>query len=116
MKTVPLVLALTACQSVAAPAEAEAACQVTVRFGSYAMGIDSGAAAAIDALLAGSPDVRGVTRTGAGREGEYVLCVRTSNTAAASRLMASMRPLLPAKPRGPISVEGPNGRIDAPAR
>jgi glutamate synthase domain-containing protein 2 len=116
MKTVPLALALTACQSVAVPAEAEAACQVTVRFGSYAMGIDSGAAKAIDALLAGSPDVTNITRTGAGREGEYVLCVQTRDKAKAARLVEQIRPLLPVKPRGPISVEGPGKRIDAPTR
>ena len=98
------------------PAEAEAACQVTVRFGSYAMGIDTGAAKAIDALLAGNADVTGVTRTGAGREGEYVLCVQTRDKAQAARLVEQIRPLLPAKPRGPISVEGPGKRIDAPAR
>jgi len=118
MKTLPLVVSLAACQTAAIPveAEAEAACQVTVRFGSYAMGIDSGAAKAVDALLAGNADVTGVTRTAAGREGEYVLCVQTRGKAAAGRLVEQIRPLLPARPRGPISVEGPGKRIDAPSR
>ena len=95
---------------------AEDACSVTVRFGSYAMGIDAGAAAAIDKRVAADPNVTGVTREGAGREGEYALCIRTRDKAAAARLAQSLGPLLPAKPRGPISIEGPEGRIDAPRR
>lgn len=114
MKAGPLILAAAACQS--APAPAEAACSVTISFGSYAMGIDAGAAAAIDELLASSSVVKAVTRTGAGREGEYALCVQTRNKAAAARLVEQIRPLLPAKPRGPISVESPGDRIDVPKR
>jgi hypothetical protein len=114
MKTLPILLAAAACQS--APADIEAECGVTVNFGSYAMGIDSGAAAAIDKLLADASEVKAVTRSGGGREGEYSLCIQTPNKAAAARLVDRIRPLLPAKPRGPISVEGPNGSIDAPAR
>ena len=80
------------------------------------MGIDARAAGAIEGLLSGSPDARQVNRLGRGREGEYALCVQARDKAAASRLVERIRALLPAKPRGPISVQGPNGRIDAPAR
>jgi hypothetical protein len=114
MKAVPLVLAAAACQS--APVPAQAACSVTVSFGSYAMGIDAGAAAAIDKLLASSKDVKTVTRTGGGREGEYALCVQTRNKADAARVVEQIRAILPAKPRGPIRVEGAGKRIDAPTR
>jgi hypothetical protein len=116
MRTSPLFLAAAACQSAVVPAEAEAACHVTVRFGSYAMGIDAPAAAAIEKLVAGSPDVTAVSRLGEGREGEYALCVRTRDPGGAARLAERIRPLLPREPRGPISVEGPRGRIDAPKR
>jgi hypothetical protein len=98
------------------PADAQAACDVTVSFGSYAMGIDAGAAAAIGDMLAADPLVRSVRRTGGGREGEYALCISARDQAAASALVERIRPLLPAKPRGPITVQGPNGRIEAPAR
>ena len=116
MKSAPFLLAVAACQSAQAPSDAQAACDVTISFSSYAMGIDRKAAEAIEKLLAGSADAQEVTRSGGGREGEYALCVQSRDKAAASRLVERIRPLLPAKPRGPISVQGPNGRIDAPAR
>ncbi len=119
MKAVSLFLAVAACQSAAAPADtaADAAqCGVTVRFGSYAMGIDRGAAAAVDHLLAESREVKGVSRSAAGREGEYALCVSTRDAAGANRLFERIVALLPPKPRGPISVESANRRADAPQR
>ena len=114
MKTVPLFLAAAACQSAAAPAEPAAACSLTVRFGSYAMGVDGGAAAAIDKLLAASADVKDVSRSAAGREGEYTLCVTARDAAGAARLFDALAALLPARPRGPISIEGPGKRVDVP--
>jgi hypothetical protein len=119
MKAVPLFLAVAACQSAAAPADTAgtaAACGVTVRFGSYAMGIDGGAAAAVDRLLAESREVKGVTRSAAGREGEYVLCVSTRDAASANRLFERIVAVLPSKPRGPINVESANRQADAPRR
>ena len=116
MKTVPLFLAAAACQTGDSPAEQAADCSVTVRFGSYATGIDSAAAAAVDRLLAESPEVTNVSRSAAGREGEYGLCITTRDAAAASRLLHRIAALLPARPRGPISVEGAARRIEAPAR
>jgi hypothetical protein len=118
MKAFPLFLAVAACQSsspAAGPASASA-CSLSVRFGSYAMGIDAGAAAAIDTLLAGSADVKGVRRDGWGREGEYTLCVTARDRAASAQLFEAVAALLPDKPRGPISVEGAGRRADAPAR
>jgi hypothetical protein len=116
VKTLPLVLAAAACQSAPAPADPVAACNVTVRFGSYAMGIDTATAAAVDALLAKSRDVKEVSRSSAGREGEYALCISTRDAAGAERLFASLAALLPERPRGPISVEGADKRIEAPSR
>lgn len=116
MKTLPLFLAAAACQSVSQLAEPTAPCSLSVRFGSYAMGIDGPAAAAIDTLLARSTDVKGVTKTPWGREGEYTLCVTARDAAASARLFRAVVASLPATPRGPISVEGAGGRADAPAR
>ena len=115
MKAVPLFLAAAACQSAAVPADPVSACNVTVRFGSYAMGIDTAAAAAVDKLLSGNKAVKHVSRVGAGREGEYVLCISTGDAAAAA-LFQRIAALLPARPRGPISVEAGDRRLDRPAR
>ena len=116
MKIVPLILAAAACQSAAAPTEPAAACSVTARFGSYAMGIDTATAAAVDTLLAESRDVEEVSRSASGREGEYALCISTRDAAAAARLFDRISALLPPRPRGPVSVETANRRVDAPAR
>jgi hypothetical protein len=116
MKTLPLFLAAAACQSAAVPVEPAAACSVTIRFGSYAMGIDGATAAAVDKLLAGNRDVKEVTRSAEGREGEYALCISTRDAGAAARLVERMAALLPERPRGPISVEGAGRRLEAPAR
>ena len=92
-------------------------CSLAVRFGSYAMGIDRGAAEEIGVLLTSDPTVTAVTRHRWGMEGEYTLCVQLRSGAEASALAERIRPLLPAKPRGPIEVI-PAGaaRIRAPAR
>jgi hypothetical protein len=116
MKTIPLILAAAACQSAGVPAEPTAACSITVRFGSYAMGIDAPTAAAVDTLLGESPEVTKVSRSSAGREGEYVLCVSARDTAAAGRLFERLAALMPARPRGPITIEGVNKRVEAPRR
>lgn len=116
MKTIPIVLAAAACQSAPTPAGQEAACSVTVRFGSYAMGIDAATATAVDRLLSGNAAVKDVSRSSAGREGEYALCIATRDAAAARRLVEEIAALLPARPRGPISVEGAGRRVEAPAR
>jgi hypothetical protein len=79
-------------------------CALTVRFGSYAMGIDRPAAARIEALLARRPEVKGTERRPWGREGEYDLCVRLKPKADAIALFEALRPLVPAEPVGPIEV------------
>jgi hypothetical protein len=111
-------LALTGC---AAPGEAvppppapitdvatlPADCALSIRFGSFAMGIDRGAAKAIEALLVARPGVA-VTRQRWGREGEYTLCVQAP-AAEALALAKAMAPLIPPRPRGPIEVELADG-------
>ena len=92
-------------------------CPLAVRFGSYAMGIDRGAAEKIGALLTTDPAVAAITRHRWGMEGEYTLCVQLRSGAEAGDVAERIRPLLPAKPRGPIEVI-PAGaeRFRAPAR
>ena len=79
-------------------------CALTVRFGSYAMGIDRPAAARIEAFLAGRREVAATERRPWGREGEYDLCVRLKANADADALFEALRPLVPARPVGPVEV------------
>lgn len=102
----------------AAPSESDAAagdCALTVSFGSYAMGIDRGALARVEALVAEADGAR-VERSPWGREGEVSLCVRTGTPEQAAELFDRISDALPADPRGPISVTTAAGRrFEAPA-
>jgi hypothetical protein len=112
-----LLLSASACASAepAAPA-GRSGCDLVVRFGSYAMGIDAGAAAAVDRILERNAKGATVTRHGGGREGEYGLCIDTATPAAAAKLFDEIRAVLPAKPRGPISLEAGERRFSVPQR
>jgi hypothetical protein len=79
-------------------------CTLTVRFGSYAMGIDRPAAARIESFLARRVEVAATERRLWGREGEYDLCVRVKPRADGLALFEALRPLVPAEPLGPIEV------------
>jgi hypothetical protein len=102
----PLILAaaLAGAAGGVTPRDASSDCALTIRFGSYAMGIDRPAAARIEAFLAGRREVAGTERRPWGREGEYDLCVRTRPRADAIALFEALRPLVPAKALGPIEV------------
>ena len=112
------------CMATTAEAEAQnqlrpsgATCALTVRFGSYAMGIDRGAAQSVEKLLRADRAVQAVERRPWGREGEYDLCARIARSADARRLFDRIRPLLPPKPRGPITVQlGDGPSYAAPRR
>lgn len=108
-------LALVAPASAFAQAGPGAECAVSVRFGSYAMGIDQAAFERVRGLLARDRGVRGVEAQRWGREGETTLCVRTRRPADARRLFGRVKAVLPARPRGPITVEARGGlRFEAP--
>jgi hypothetical protein len=94
---------------------APARCPLEISFGSYAMGIDSATLRRVDALLARDRGVRSVDRRHWGREGEITLCVKTRRSADARRLAYRVRTLLPARPRGPVTVSTRAGlRFHAP--
>ena len=86
-------------------------CALRVDFGSYAMGIDGTAAQAIERTILSARGVGQVTRHRWGREGEYTLCVRMRTAGAAAALFQRLRPLLPPKPHGPITLSLADGRI-----
>ncbi len=90
-------------------AEIPADCDVRIEFGSYAMGIDRTASAAIDRLLAEDPGVVSAEAFGWGREGEKTICVRVRSAADGDRLARAIAATFPAEPRGPLSVTTRNG-------
>lgn len=93
-------------------------CAVTVRFGSYAMGIDRPTLAAVEALLAADPSVASVERHPWGREGEVTLCARLNDAGSpAEPLARRIAALFPAEPRGPLRVSTRTGyAVEAPRR
>ena len=115
-----LAAALAGCQAApegsdAAPAQPQAApaapgaCALEIQFGSYAMGIDSATLQRVEALLAGERVP--VQRTAWGREGEVTLCATPRTPADAERLARAVADLLPADPRGPLSITSDTGRV-----
>jgi hypothetical protein len=124
MKRLPLFLA--AILAIGSPAfgraprgnnPAPADCPLTIGFSSYGAGIDRGSFQAVERLLGGDRAVRAVTRHGWGREGETTLCVRTRSAADAGRLFHAVRRLIPARPRGPVSLSTQSGlSYQAPQR
>ena len=117
MKQIILTLAAIALLGNASPAQRggtrgdvtpiPANCPLKVDFGSYAMGIDSGAYDAVQRLFARDRGVARVIRSTWGREGEVTLCAVTRSPADARRLAIKLRTLIPARPRGPVTVSGP---------
>lgn len=95
-------------------AEAPRDCSLTASFGSYAMGIDGRAFERVSALLTRDRSVKAIEQFRWGREGEVTLCARTRSGADARRLFGRVRALLPAKPRGPVTVAAGRLSYQAP--
>ena len=109
-------LAAGACVQGARPTPEAEGCDLTISFGSYAMGIDAPALAAVRAILADRA-VRTIQDGHWGREGEITLCARTRRPADAKRLFGRIRAILPAEPRGPIGLRTASGlSFDSPPR
>jgi hypothetical protein len=106
MSLIPILSAAVAASAAPAPAD----CPLSVRFGSYAMGIDRPAAVRIESFLQKHRAVAGIKRHPWGREGEYTLCVSLKRGANPAALFDELKPLVPAKGRGPIAVKLRNGR------
>lgn len=84
-------------------------CALTIGFSSYATGIDRPTYGAVQRLLESDRAVRGVSQHRWGREGEATLCARTRTRADAERLFHTIRRLVPARPRGPVTVHTASG-------
>ena len=73
------------------------------------MGIDRTALARTEALLARDRAVKAIDRQRWGREGELTLCVKMRSEADARRLARKIKARVPAKPRGPVTIETRGG-------
>lgn len=102
-----LVLGLAACA--AAPAPAPAGCDVTIKFGSYGMGIDRDLADRVAVAVKADRDVARSERKPWGKEGEYDLCL-TARSGRGKAVYDRYRAMIPAQSlKAPTSIEGPGG-------
>jgi hypothetical protein len=102
-----LVLGLAACA--ATPAPAPAGCDVTLKFGSYGMGIDRDLADRVATAVKADRDVARAERKPWGKEGEYDLCLATK-PGRGKAVYDRYRAMLPAQNlKAPTSIEGPDG-------
>lgn len=92
-------------------------CPLVIGFSSYGAGIDGPTMQAVQALLNKDRAVRGVSRHPWGREGEVTFCAYTRARADSARLFQAIRRLIPARPRGPVTIRTSEGlSFEAPAR
>ena len=112
MKTL---LAATLALTVLMPATAHAtapACDVSVQFGSYAMGIDGRAFDRVQRYAARHPRlVRTSSVTSWGREGEKTVCLTTTSRRGATTVFRDIRDLVGKGQRGPVEVRTLDGRV-----
>lgn len=113
MKTL---LAAALALTVLAPAAARAdspACDVSVRFGSYAMGIDGRAFEKIQRYITRHPRlIRAASVMSWGREGEKTVCLTTFNgRAGMTTVFRDIRGLVGKGRRGPVEVRTLDGRV-----
>ena len=86
-------------------------CDVSVSFGSYAMGIDQEAYARVEAWLAANPKLVADTKvTPWGREGERTVCVTATSQAAIKPVFTGVVKLLPVEgKKAPITALSKTG-------
>lgn len=101
------ILGLAAC---AAMPRAEPRCDVTIKFGSYGMGVDQPLAATVADMVKTDPDIARSERKPWGREGEFDQCLTVKKGRDAKVTYERYRALLPARSvKAPTSIEGPDG-------
>lgn len=109
-----VILGLTAaaCATVpTGPSTGTTGCDVEVRFGSYAMGVDTDLKRRILAIVQNDPGVETSTETPWGREGESTLCVDLDSAAATDRLYGRIEAVIPSySDRAPTTVIHHDGR------
>lgn len=112
MKTL---LAAALALTVLAPGVASAtspACDVSVQFGSYAMGIDGRAFDRVQRYVARHPRlIRTSSVTSWGREGEKTVCLTTTSRRGMTTVFRDVRDLVGNGQRGPVEVRTLDGRV-----
>ena len=104
-------LALTLLAPVAAHASAPA-CDVSVQFGSYAMGIDGRSFDRVQRYVARHPRLIVTSSvTSWGREGEKTVCLTTRTRPATATVFRDIRSLVGKGQRGPVEVRTLDGRV-----
>lgn len=88
------------------------ACDVSVQFGSYAMGIDGRAFDRVQTYVARHPGlVRTSSVTAWGREGERTVCLTTTSRKGMNTVFRDVRGLVGKGQRGPVEVRTLDGRV-----
>ena len=112
MKTL---LATTLGLALLLPAAAQAsgpACDVSVQFGSYAMGIDGRAFDKVQRYVARHPRLIATSSVVSwGREGEKTVCLTTSSRRGRATAFHDIRGLVGEGQRGPVEVRTLDGRV-----
>ena len=105
-----LTLGLAACAAAPVDDGPAARCDVTIKFGSYGMGIDQSLAATVAGRVKTDPDIAHSERKPWGREGEFDQCLTVKPGRNVKAIYERYRALLPAKNlKAPTSIEGPDG-------
>ncbi|WP_282009788.1 hypothetical protein [Brevundimonas aveniformis] len=112
-------MALTACAPVQDPnlgydADGIRVCDLTVSFGSYAMGVDQELKSRILTLVAQEPGLDNTEERPWGREGESNLCIHAPRPGQADRLYDQIAEMIPTySERAPTTVTHRDGRSEA---
>ncbi len=120
MKRIALAAALSL--AVAAPAAAQppmhggpaaGTCAVSVRFGSYAMGIDQRSFERVQRYVASHRRlVAGSSVQTWGREGERTVCITTTSRRATAKVFSDVRSIIrKGAERGPTEVQAVTGQV-----
>jgi len=105
-------LALTVLMPAATAHATAPACDVSVQFGSYAMGIDGRAFDRVQRYAARHPRlVRTSSVTSWGREGEKTVCLTTTSRRGVTTVFRDIRDLIGRGQRGPVEVRTLDGRV-----
>ena len=105
-----LTLGLAACAAAPVDGGAASHCDVTIKFGSYGMGIDQPLATMVADRVRTDPDIARSERKPWGREGEFDQCLTVKPGRNVKAIYERYRALLPAKNlKAPTSIEGPDG-------
>lgn len=108
-----LAFILSTGSATAQPEFAPSKCDVTVTFGSYAMGIDRPTYEKVDRLLKRDRRAAKTEQQRWGREGEVTLCTKVRRRADVAPLFYRIKTLFPRNPRGPLIVEAQGRKFSA---